>query len=89
MFNALVWSFAFDLRDMSKEVCVSALSSLLFFIERRLCIDGVDWLLKMRDSKPKSELKTILSTYFPKRLAIRLADTLLTLIMTLNNCLNT
>jgi predicted flavoprotein YhiN len=36
-----------------------------------------DWLLKMRDSKPKSELKTILSTYFPKRLAIRLADTLL------------
>jgi predicted Rossmann fold flavoprotein len=36
-----------------------------------------DWLLEMRDSKPKSELKTILSTYFPKRLAIRLADTLL------------
>jgi hypothetical protein len=26
----LVWSFAFDLRDMSKEVCVSALLSLLF-----------------------------------------------------------
>jgi hypothetical protein len=43
MFKALVWSFAFDLRDMSKEVCVSALLSL-FFIERRLCIDGVDWL---------------------------------------------
>lgn len=36
-----------------------------------------DWLLEIRDSKPKSELKTILSTYFPKRLAIRLADTLL------------
>ncbi len=36
-----------------------------------------DWLLEMRDSNPKSELKTILSAYFPKRLAIRLADTLL------------
>ena len=41
MFNAWVWSFA--LPDISKEVLVSALSSLLF-IERRLCIDGVDWL---------------------------------------------
>ncbi|SMN12928.1 NAD(FAD)-utilizing dehydrogenases [Bathymodiolus heckerae thiotrophic gill symbiont] len=35
-----------------------------------------DWLLTMRDKHPKSELKTILSIYFPKRLAIRLADTL-------------
>jgi hypothetical protein len=31
------------LNNISKEVWVSALSSLLF-IERRLCIDGVDWL---------------------------------------------
>jgi hypothetical protein len=38
-----IWSFAFDLRDMSNEVWVSALLSLLFR-ERRLCIDGVDWL---------------------------------------------
>ncbi|RUA06345.1 MAG: aminoacetone oxidase family FAD-binding enzyme [Gammaproteobacteria bacterium] len=36
-----------------------------------------DWLLEMRDSNPKSELKTVLNAYFPKRLAIRLADTLL------------
>jgi hypothetical protein len=41
--NALVWSFDFDLRDMSNEVRVSAVLSLLF-IEWRLCIDGVDWL---------------------------------------------
>ena len=41
MSNALVWSFA--LRDMSNEVWVSALSSLLF-IKWCLCIDGVDWL---------------------------------------------
>lgn len=34
------------------------------------------WLLAMRDKHPKFELKTILSTYFPKRLAIRLADAL-------------
>ena len=43
MFNALVWSFNFDLRDMSTEVWVFALLSLLF-IEWRLCFDGVDWL---------------------------------------------
>jgi hypothetical protein len=30
MFNALVWSFDFDLRDMLNEVYVSALLSLLF-----------------------------------------------------------
>jgi len=35
-----------------------------------------DWLLQMRDKQPKSALKTLLSTYFPKRLAVRLADTL-------------
>ena len=43
MFNVLVWSFDFDLRDMSNEMWVSALLSLLL-IEWRLCIDGVDWL---------------------------------------------
>ena len=43
IFNALVWSFDFDLRDMSNEVRVFALLSL-FFIEWRLCFDGVDWL---------------------------------------------
>jgi hypothetical protein len=30
--------------DEMQRGLVSALSSLLFFIERRLCIDGVDWL---------------------------------------------
>ncbi|CAB5501548.1 Uncharacterized protein YhiN [Bathymodiolus thermophilus thioautotrophic gill symbiont] len=35
-----------------------------------------DWLLQMRDKQPKSALKTLLSAYFPKRLAVRLADTL-------------
>ncbi len=40
-------------------------------------LNASDWLLQMRDSHPKSALKTVLSTYFPKRLAIRLADTLL------------
>jgi hypothetical protein len=40
MFNALVCFFYFDLRDMSDEVWVSALLSLLL-IEWRLCIDGV------------------------------------------------
>ncbi|CAC9598239.1 Uncharacterized protein YhiN [uncultured Gammaproteobacteria bacterium] len=35
-----------------------------------------DWLLKMRDKHPKSALKTLLGTYFPKRLAVRFADTL-------------
>jgi hypothetical protein len=43
MFNALVWCFGFDLRDMSNEVWVSALLCLLF-IEWRLYFDGVDWL---------------------------------------------
>ena len=49
MFNALLWSFDFDLRDMSNEVWVSALLSLLF-IELRLyqwnlffCILLSDW----------------------------------------------
>jgi hypothetical protein len=43
MFNALVRFYDFDLRDMSNEVRVSALLSLLF-IEWRLCIDEVNWL---------------------------------------------
>ena len=40
MFNAWVWSYDFDLRDMSNEVWVSALLSLLF-IELRL----YQWIL--------------------------------------------
>lgn len=35
-----------------------------------------DWLLKMRNERPKAKLKTILNIYFPKRLAVRFADTL-------------
>ena len=47
MFNALVWSFAFDLRDMSNEVCLCSrlvvsfcilLSDWFFFLVS-------DWLL--------------------------------------------
>lgn len=36
-----------------------------------------DWLLKMRETNAKSTLKNTLSAYFPKRLAVRLADTLM------------
>ena len=32
MFNALVWSFDFDLRDMSNEVRVSAVDWLFLFV---------------------------------------------------------
>ncbi len=39
-------------------------------------LDAGDWLLKMQIEHGKTELKTILSKHFPKRLAIRLADTL-------------
>jgi len=39
-------------------------------------LDASDWLLQMQEDHGKTELKTILSKYFPKRLAIRLADTL-------------
>ena len=39
-------------------------------------LDASDWLLQMQDDRGKTELKTILSKLFPKRLAIRLADTL-------------
>ncbi|WXU00242.1 MAG: hypothetical protein Ctma_0953 [Catillopecten margaritatus gill symbiont] len=36
-----------------------------------------DWLLKMQETNAKSLLKTTLSTHFPKRLATRLANTLI------------
>jgi len=39
-------------------------------------LDASDWLLQMQDDRGKTELKTILSKLFPKRLAVRLADTL-------------
>ncbi|SMN00438.1 NAD(FAD)-utilizing dehydrogenases [uncultured Candidatus Thioglobus sp.] len=39
-------------------------------------LDASVWLLTMRDKHPKSELKTILSEYFPRRLSIRFADVL-------------
>ena len=39
-------------------------------------LDASDWLLQMQDDRGKTELKTILSELFPKRLAVRLADTL-------------
>lgn len=39
-------------------------------------LDASDWLLQMQEGRGKTELKTILSKLFPKRLAIRLADTL-------------
>jgi len=39
-------------------------------------LDASDWLLKMQVDRGKAELKTILAKLFPKRLAIRLADTL-------------
>jgi predicted Rossmann fold flavoprotein len=39
-------------------------------------LNASDWLLEMHKNNPKSELKTVLSIYFPKRLASRLADTL-------------
>jgi hypothetical protein len=44
MFNALVWSFDFDLRDMSNEVRVSAVDWLFLFVS---CfrIGYFSWLL--------------------------------------------
>ncbi len=39
-------------------------------------LDASDWLIQMQVDRGKAELKTILSKLFPKRLAIRLADTL-------------
>ncbi|SMN10628.1 NAD(FAD)-utilizing dehydrogenases [uncultured Candidatus Thioglobus sp.] len=39
-------------------------------------LDASEWLLAMRETRAKSELKTILSEHFPKRLAIRFADVL-------------
>jgi hypothetical protein len=44
MFNGLIWSFDFDLRDMSKEVCVSALLSLLF---HRMKTEALNILIKV------------------------------------------
>jgi predicted Rossmann fold flavoprotein len=40
-------------------------------------IDAVAWLLELRQTRGKANLKTILAEHFPKRLAARLADTLL------------
>jgi len=39
-------------------------------------INAGDWLLQMQEEFGKAELKTILAKLFPKRLAVRLADTL-------------
>jgi len=39
-------------------------------------INADDWLLQMQEEFGKAELKTILAKMFPKRLAVRLADTL-------------
>ncbi len=39
--------------------------------------DAEVWLLESRQARGKANLKTILAKYFPKRLAARLADTLL------------
>jgi hypothetical protein len=44
MFNALVWSFDFDLRDMSNEVRVSAIDWLFLFVSYFL-IGSFPWLL--------------------------------------------
>jgi hypothetical protein len=44
MFNALVWSFDFDLRDMSNEVRVSAVDWLFRFVFCFL-IGQISWLL--------------------------------------------
>ncbi len=40
-------------------------------------IDAENWLLEARQTRGKASLKTLLAKYFPKRLAVRLADTLL------------
>jgi hypothetical protein len=47
MFNALVWSFDFDLRDMSNEVRVSAIDWLFLFVFYFL-IGSFPWLLNER-----------------------------------------
>jgi hypothetical protein len=44
MFNALVWSFDFDLRDMSNEVYVSAVDWLFRFVFCFL-IGSFSWVL--------------------------------------------
>ena len=40
-------------------------------------IDAEEWLLESRQTRGKANLKTMLAIHFPKRLAARLADTLL------------
>jgi len=38
--------------------------------------DAIDWLIQMKKERSKRELKTILADYLPKRLSVRLGDTL-------------
>jgi hypothetical protein len=47
LFNALVWSFDFDLRDMSNEVWVSAVDWLFLFVSCFLIVFSLcsDWLI--------------------------------------------